>query len=243
MWSEKHSGTGLKRLGRTVAALCLLFYLSTPSALAKSQCDSPNNNSVDTLFHDLVAAQNGLVESTVREQLEEYLSSANGNPHVDQGGWFTFIQESLKNLNFDGLLDRFIETEQVIDAVKSGRSPSRLGLKTNDYRLRNVAEMTAVLEEIEGQVERPTAASLQAANRWFYVLFGNNGGSFEDVDLERYREIARMPGSQGAKHLPQFEEKLFSRSEDPATRRFGNSLPAEQRLNLFLLHNRFLVAK
>lgn len=60
------------------------------------------------------------------------------------------------------------------------------------------------------------------------------------MDMARYREIAAMPGEEAAKVLPEFEADLFAKQSDPATVEFGNSLPAAQRHDLFMLHNQHL---
>ena len=58
------------------------------------------------------------------------------------------------------------------------------------------------------------------------------------MDMEEYRAIGAMSGDEAADVLPEFEAELFRNSTDPATVEFGNSLPAEERLQLFLFHNR-----
>ena len=213
-----------------------LFGLCGDSAVANDDCPT---SSVEAIYGDLNGLQQGMVENALRQQLNGLLNAAEAAEEEDEdGGWVPFVREVIDKLTFDGILDRFLEVERIIEAVEAGASPAALGIDPEDYRLRNVAEMTDVLREIRGAVERPTADSLKAANQWFYVLFGNRGGDFSGMDMAEYREIARMPGDQGAERLPHFEERLFANSNDPDTRRFGNSLPAEQRLDLFLLHNR-----
>lgn len=155
----------------------------------------------------------------------------------EEGGWWTFVLSATSNLSYSGMLDRYLEVERVIERVESGVKPSELGIAAGDYRLRNVAEMSDVIRSLPAGVDRPAAYSLRDANSWFYVLFGNNGGSFQGMDMQRYREIGAMSGSDAAEVLPQFEADLFARQTDPATVAFGNSLPAAERLDLFLFHN------
>ncbi len=155
----------------------------------------------------------------------------------DDSGWLNFITTAADNLQFSGMIERYLEAREVKDAVEAGSRLDELGIDEEDYRLRNIAEMTDVANEVEGKVDHPAAHSLQAANFWFYTFFGNNGGSFEGMDMERYREIAAMPGEEAADVLPEFEAETFRRSQDPETIEFGNSLPEENRKELFMLHN------
>jgi hypothetical protein len=170
----------------------------------------------------------------------EPLAAAAGKPDP-HGGWLNFVATATANLSYRGMLDRYEEAERVVARVEAGQRPDGLGLPPSRYRLRNVAEMTEVIQGLEG-VERPAAYSLRDANRWFYVLFGDNGGSFEGMDMDRYREIAAMPGEKAAEHLSQFEADTFRDSTDPGTIEFGNSLPAEERMELFLFHNRWVAS-
>lgn len=161
-------------------------------------------------------------------------------PAQEEGGWLDFLVEGAKNLEFDGMIDRFQQARAVRKAIEAGADPASLGIDEKDYRLRNVAEMSDVAEDVEGKVDHPAAHSLRDANFAFYTLFGNNGGSFEGMDMTRYREIAAMPGEQAAEVLPEFEADTFAKVQDPDTVAFGNSLPAAQRKQLFKLHNQLL---
>ena len=171
------------------------------------------------------------------EQQERLAARA---PAEEQGGWLDFIATGAKNLQFDGMFDRFSKARGVEASVAAGADPSSLGIDKEDYRLRNIAEMQDVAQEVEGKVDHPAAHSLRDANFWFYTLFGNNAGSFKGMDMERYREIAAMPGKEAANVLPEFEAETFKQQDDPATIEIGNSLPAEQRGQLFKLHNTVL---
>ncbi len=158
----------------------------------------------------------------------------------DKRGWFSFFRTALRNLQLGGMLGRYLEARRVEKNIESGGSPKGLGLDPKDYRLRNVAEMSEVGSEVKGKVDRPAAHSLRDANFWFYTVFGNRSGSFEGMDMERYREIGAMPGKEAAEILPHFEAETFKCTQDPETIEFGNSLPERQRRDLFMLHNRVL---
>ena len=77
-----------------------------------------------------------------------------------------------------------------------------------------------------GGNERPRAGGLAAhslrdANAWFYTLFGNDSGSFKNMDMARYREIGAMDAEEAAKILPEFESDTFRRSGDKETIQYG----------------------
>ena len=188
------------------------------------------------------AVEDSVTRAGAREfyPIKQPLAAAAGKPDP-HGGWLNFVATATANLSYSGMLDRYKEAERVIARVEAGQRPDGLGLPPSRYRLRNVAEMTEVIQGLEG-VERPAAYSLRDANHWFYVLFGDNGGSFEGMDMDRYREIAAMPGEEAAEHLSQFEADTFRDSADPGTIEFGNSLPAEERMELFLFHNRWVAS-
>ena len=157
----------------------------------------------------------------------------------EEGGWLTFAWQGLSNLKFSGALYRYNQVERIIAAVKRGARAGSLGIPKKNYRLRNVAELTEVIELVGDRADGIAAHSLRDANAWFYTLFGNNAGSFENMDMDRYREIAAMPAGQAANALGEFEAQAFKASGDADTIAFGNSLPAEQRRDLFLLHSGF----
>ena len=167
-------------------------------------------------------------------------SMRRGDSSDSDKGWLSFIGTALSNLEVDGLVERYLEASQIEELIASGVQPEELGLDPKDYRLQNVAQMSEVARDVEGDVDQPAAHSLRDANFWFYTFFANNGGSFEGMDMERYREIGAMPGEQAAEHLPAFEADTFERSGDAATREFGESLPEENRRELFMMHNRLL---
>ena len=158
----------------------------------------------------------------------------------EEGGWLNFAWQGLSNLKFSGAWDRYTEVERITAVVKRGASASSLGIPEENYRLRNVAELTEVIEAAGDLAAGIAAHSLRDANAWFYTLFGNNAGSFENMDMARYREIAAMPAGQAANSLGEFEAQTFRASGDADTISFGNSLPAEQRRDLFLLHSGFV---
>ena len=158
----------------------------------------------------------------------------------EKGGWLSFAWQGLSNLKFTGAWDRYNEAERVMAAIRRGAKPSSLGIPEENYRLQTVAELTDVIEAAGDNADGIAAHSLRDANAWFYTLFGNNAGSFENMDMDRYREIAAMPAGQAAKVLGEFEAQTFRASGDADTIAFGNSLPAEQRRDLFLLHSGFV---
>jgi len=176
-------------------------------------------------------------------QQQEALRQRTSGASQDSGGWLDFATEGLRNLKFDGMIDRFQQASAMQEAVRGGADPGSFGLEEEDYRLRNIAEMTDVATEVEGKVDHPAAHSLASANFWFYTLFENRGGAFKDMDMDRYREIAAMPGAEAADVLPEFEAETFRRSGDEDTVRFGNALPAANRRDLFEAHNKFLTPK
>jgi hypothetical protein len=171
------------------------------------------------------------------QDIAENIAAA--TPEAEEGGWLSFIGSSISNLTFDGMLDRYLAVEEVIERVEAGEAPGDLGIPTEDYRLRNVAEMTEIIQRLEGTVDNLAAYSLRDANASFYTLFGNEGGDFSNMDMGRYREIGEMSGDAAAEVLPEFEAELFRSSSDPDTVAFGNSLPANERLALFMFHNRW----
>jgi len=218
-------------LARVLTALTLSS-LALPSAQAQEMCGMGEM----VLMGDMQSVSQAMFTNMAREVALEAASGA----EEEQGGWWTFITTSVGNITFDGMLTRYIETDVVIDLVEAGRDPATLNYPPGSHRLRNVGEMTDVIGELPETVDNPAAYSLRDANMWFYILFGNEGGDFSGMDMEEYRAIGALPGDQAAEVLPEFEAELFRNSTDPSTVEFGNSLPAEERLQLFLLHNRYM---
>jgi hypothetical protein len=155
-------------------------------------------------------------------------------------GWASFVGASLGNLQLDGMQERYAQASNIEELIASGVKPEELGIDPTNYRLRNIAEMSDVAKQVEGSVDRPAAHSLRDANMVFYTLFANKGGSMEGMDMERYREIAAMPGEQAAEKLPEFEAESFEKSTDPGTKEFGKALSVENRRKLFMMHNKTL---
>ena len=158
---------------------------------------------------------------------------------VEEGGWLDFLWESVKKIKIDGVVDRYFEVQRVEKAVKDGKAPGALDIPKSHYRLQNVAEMQNVIEQAGPNAGGLAAHSLRDANAWFYTLFGNDSGSFANMDMAQYRQIGAMQADQAASVLPQFEAETFRRSGDTATVRYGNMLPAEQRRDLFTFHSKY----
>ena len=97
--------------------------------------------------------------------------------------------------------------------------------------------MQHVIEQAGRRSGGLAAHSLRDANSWFYTLFGNDSGSFKNMDMARYREIGAMQADEAAEVLPDFEADTFRRSGDQATVDYGNSLAPAQRRDLFKLHS------
>jgi len=205
--------------------------LAAPAASAQEMCGMGDQ----LLLGDMQSVSQALFTNMARDMA---LTAATQSE--EEGGWWTFITTSVGNITFDGMLTRFVETDVVIDLIEEGRDPASLNYPEGAHRLRNVAEMTDVIGELSADVDNPAAYSLRDANMWFYILFGNEGGDFSSMDMEEYRTIGAMSGDEAAEVLPEFEAELFRNSTDPSTVEFGNSLPAEERLQLFLLHNRYM---
>lgn len=165
------------------------------------------------------------------EQMQKILQSGDN-------GWMSFLGAGFENLQLEGLQDRYLEASHIQKMIESGMKPEDLGLKPEDFRQQNIAQMSDVAHQVQGSVDRPAAHSLRDANFWFYTLFANNGGSMEGLDMNRYREIAAMSGDEAAEKLPEFEAEAFEHSSDPATNDFGKALSVEHRRNLFLMHNK-----
>jgi hypothetical protein len=221
------------KLGMRSACAWLLLGLNFPGAALASNCarDSGPHGDVDAV---VAAAFAGAMEDQ-----EARILWGMAGADEEQGGWLSFAWQGLSNLKFSGAWDRYNEVERVSAAVKRGARAASLGIPQENYRLRNVAELTEVIVAAGDQADAIAAHSLRDANAWFYTLFGNNAGSFENMDIARYREIAAMPAEQAAKALGEFEAKTFRASGDADTIAFGNSLPAEQRRDLFLLHSQY----
>ncbi|MEE2750106.1 MAG: hypothetical protein VX519_01645 [Myxococcota bacterium] len=160
-----------------------------------------------------------------------------GSDGTDEGSWADFIWESVKKVNLDGVVDRYLEVQRIEEAIKEGANPNELGIPETHYRLQNVAQMQHVIEQAGQRSGGLAAHSLRDANSWFYTLFGNDSGSFRNMDMARYREIGAMQANEAAEVLPDFEADTFRRSGDQATADFGNSLSPEQRRDLFKLHS------
>ena len=150
-------------------------------------------------------------------------------------GWADFAWTAMKNVQFSGMIDRTREVFRIVDAVASGGDVAALGIDPNDHRLRNVAEMHAIVAQSESGVgdDRLAAEGLRDANAVFYVLLGNGAGRFDGMDMERYRQIGRLSVDEAAEVLPEFEAELFAAQTDEATIEFGDSLSAKHRGDLF----------
>jgi hypothetical protein len=207
------------------------FFLAGPAEATDCARSAGLHGDLDEVAHSVFAG-------AMKDQ-DDRIQWGMAGADEEKGGWLSFAWQGLSNLKLSGAWDRYNEVERITAAVKRGARTGSLGIPKENYRLRNVAELTEVIELAGDRADGIAAHSLRDANAWFYTLFGNNAGSFENMDMARYREIAAMPAGQAAKVLGEFEAKTFSASGDADTIAFGNSLPAEQRRDLFLLHSGF----
>jgi hypothetical protein len=162
-----------------------------------------------------------------------------GDDEIDGVGWLDFLKQSAKKLRFDRSVERYFEVQRIVKAVRSGASPGDLGIPDDHYRLRNVAEMQDVIEEAGPNADGLAAYSIRYANAWFYILFGNDSGNFQNMNMARYRDIGAMQAHDAFTILPKFETRTFRRSGDKDTVEFGNSLSAKNRGDLFKFYSRY----
>ncbi len=157
-----------------------------------------------------------------------------GNDGNEQsGGWMSFVGTALGNLELSGMADRYWQTRDVRQQIDAGVPAGQIQIPDEDQRLRNFAEMRELSRKHQGPGPRPAADAMGDANGLFYTFFGNNGGDFSGMDRDEFHRVGQMPRTEALQHLPQLEADTFQGSQDPATRRFGNSLPAENRATLF----------
>ncbi len=186
---------------------------------------------------DVRRVEGALFPEQFLEQKEHIRWGMYGSDKSEEGSWADFIWESIKKVTLDGVIDRYLEVQRIKDAVEKGANPGELGIPHDHYRLRNVAEMQNVIEQAGPRAGGLAAHSLRDANAWFYTLFGNDSGSFKNMDMARYREIGAMQADKASAVLPDFEAETFRRSGDRATSEYGNSLAPSQRRELFKLHS------
>ena len=223
-WTAFHALFTLKRLSNHLNCIGVLMSKSKQS-IAKSESNDQDVQNPGQ-FKDI---QSLLGNAEMQKRLQ-----------VGQDGLMSFLGTVVGNVELDGLKDRYREASDVKDWIDWGLKPEELQLKPEDFRLRNIAEMSDVANQVEGSVDHPAAHSLRDANFWFYTLFANKGGSMEALDMQRYREVAAMPGDKAADQVSKLEAEAFEQSADPETNAFGKSLSVEHRRRLFLMHNQAL---
>jgi len=210
----------------------VLFFQAVPSSALAQTCDP-----VISPVSDVRRVESALFPEQFMGQQEHIRWGTYGSDSPEEGSWTNFIWESVKKVKFDGVVDRYLEVQKIQEAIESGAQPEDLEIPPEHYRLRNVAEMQGVIQQSGTRSGGIAAHSLKDANAWFYTLFGNDSGSFKNMDMARYREIGGMQADEAASVLPDFEADTFRRSGDQATTEFGNSLSPDQRRDLFKLHS------
>ncbi len=210
----------------------VLFFQAVPSVAQAESCETAISP-----VSDVRRVESALFPEQFMGQQEHIRWGTYGSDNPEEGSWTNFIWESVKKVKFDGVVDRYLEVQKIQKAIESGAAPGELGISPEHYRLRNVAEMQEVIEQAGTRSGGLAAHSLRDANAWFYTLFGNDSGSFKDMNMARYREIGAMQADEAASVLPDFEAETFRRSGDQATVEFGNSLSPSQRRDLFKLHS------